>query len=124
MPVRARPQERDARRAPSVSREAPSLTHDIDLPAPVESAVMASARAPREKRAAVELADLVTLVVTAWHNVEPGVLSWSFPSFASALAAAGALRNAVEWLIVEGAVVAGRDGAIPQGAVVLHRQTR
>ena len=124
MPARAKPQARESSRGAEAAGEARSVTHDIDLPAPAESAVMARARSRGEVRSPVAPGELVTLVVTAWHNVEPGVLSWSFPSFAAALAAAGALRNAVEWLILEGAVVASRDGSIPEGAVVLHRALR
>ncbi len=44
----------------------------------------------------------VTLVVYAWHNVQPGVLSWIFPTVRAALSAAYAMRNAVHWAIVRG----------------------
>jgi hypothetical protein len=44
----------------------------------------------------------VTLVVYAWHNVQPGVLSWIFPTARAALSAAYAMRNAVHWAIVRG----------------------
>ena len=44
----------------------------------------------------------VTLVVYAWHNVQPGVLSWIFPTVRAALSAAYAMRNAVRWAIVRG----------------------
>ncbi len=44
----------------------------------------------------------VTLVVYSWHNVQPGVLSWIFPTARAALSAAYAMRNAVRWAIVRG----------------------
>jgi hypothetical protein len=48
--------------------------------------------------------EAVTLVVDGWSGgVEPGRLSWVFPSLAAALDAAGALRNAATWKIVRGA---------------------
>ncbi|WP_394832803.1 hypothetical protein LVJ94_40510 [Pendulispora rubella] len=44
----------------------------------------------------------VTLVVYEWHNVEPGTLSWVFPSVQAALAAARAMKNAVKWAVIAG----------------------
>jgi hypothetical protein len=44
----------------------------------------------------------VTLVVYGWQNVEPGTLSWVFPSVGAAVAAARAMKNAVRWAIVAG----------------------
>lgn len=44
----------------------------------------------------------VTLVIYGWHDSQPGTLAWVFPSLAAALRAVRAMRNAVEWLIVEG----------------------
>ncbi len=49
----------------------------------------------------------VTLVVYGWHNVQPGTLSWVFPSFQAALGAAGAMRNAVKWSIFSGRDASG-----------------
>jgi hypothetical protein len=48
----------------------------------------------------------VTLVVYGWHNVQPGTLSWVFPSFDAAMKAASALRNATQW-----AIMGGRDAS-------------
>jgi hypothetical protein len=42
----------------------------------------------------------VTLIVYGWKNVEPGTLSWVFPSVGSAITAAHAMTNAVHWAIV------------------------
>ncbi len=50
----------------------------------------------------------VTLVVYGWHNVQPGTLSWVFPSFEAAMRAARALRNATQWAIMGGSDASGR----------------
>ncbi len=55
----------------------------------------------------------VTLVVYGWHNVQPGTLSWVFPSFDAAMKAASALRNATQW-----AILGGRDAS---GVVLAER---
>jgi hypothetical protein len=44
----------------------------------------------------------VTLIVYGWNSVEPGTLSWVFPSVGAALGAARAMTNAVRWAIVAG----------------------
>lgn len=44
----------------------------------------------------------VTLVIYGWHDSQPGTLAWVFPSLSAALRAVRAMRNAVEWVIVEG----------------------
>ncbi len=44
----------------------------------------------------------VTLVVYGWKSVEPGTLSWVFPSVGAAVAAARAMKNAVRWAILAG----------------------
>ena len=49
----------------------------------------------------------VTLVVYGWHNVQPGTLSWVFPSFEAAMRAASALRNATQWAIMGGSDASG-----------------
>jgi hypothetical protein len=50
----------------------------------------------------------VTLVVYGWQNVQPGTLSWVFPSFDAAMRAAGALTNATQWAIMGGSDASGR----------------
>lgn len=107
-------------------------THDIDLPPAAESGVIVSARnLAKDDGVDNDLADdasivigdaPVTLVVTQWHNVEPGVLSWTFPSFTAALTAAGAMRNAVAWKIVAGSVDAPREGPLPDSLHVIHER--
>jgi hypothetical protein len=44
----------------------------------------------------------VTLIVYSWENVQPGTLSWLFPTFRAAVSAAYAMKNAVKWAIVRG----------------------
>jgi len=51
--------------------------------------------------------DEVTLVVYGWDNVQPGTLSWVFPSFDAAMKAASALRNATKWAIMGGSDATG-----------------
>ena len=46
--------------------------------------------------------DSVVLVVYGWKSVQPGTLSWVFPSLAAAVQAAHAMTNAVRWAIVAG----------------------
>ena len=54
------------------------------------------------RKAMNPLFEHVTLVVYGWKNVEPGTLSWVFPSVSAAVAAARAMTNAVRWAIVAG----------------------
>jgi len=68
-------------------------------PIPFESGVYVSSRFTN---ADPNLVRQVTLVVYEWHNVEPGTLSWVFPSVQAALAAARAMKNAVKWAVIAG----------------------
>jgi hypothetical protein len=51
---------------------------------------------------AMRAATEVTLIVYGWTSVEPGTLSWVFPTLRAALAAASAMKNAVRWAILSG----------------------
>jgi hypothetical protein len=63
----------------------------------------------------------VTLIVYAWQGVQPGAMSWVFPSAQHALRAAKAMRNAVSWAIVRGRrPAAGLDQARASGNVLLE----
>jgi hypothetical protein len=42
----------------------------------------------------------VVLVVYGWKSVQPGTLSWVFPSLAAAVHAAHTMTNAAKWAIV------------------------
>ena len=76
-----------------------------------DSGVYVVEREPRPLTALVQekargamnpILEQVTLVVYGWQNVEPGTLSWVFPSVGAAVAAARAMKNAVRWAIVAG----------------------
>ena len=56
----------------------------------------------KARKAMNPLLEQVTLVVYGWQSVEPGTLSWVFPSVGAAVAAARAMKNAVRWAIVAG----------------------
>jgi hypothetical protein len=73
---------------------------------------------------AAESADpSVTLIVTGWHNVQPGPLAWAFPSMRAALDAVKKMRNAVEWSIVLGRDYATVDEARALGAVLIEQRS-
>lgn len=59
-------------------------------------------RAPRVKLVGPARATKVTLCVFGWQNVQPGPLSWVFPSVGAAVVAAQAMRNAIDWIVVDG----------------------
>ena len=89
----------------------------------VESGTFAVASATRSVANVAELhprlgVDEVTLVVYGWHNVEPGTLSWVFPSLSAALNAARAMRNAVKWVVVRGKEMMDLALARESGAVL------
>src|SRR5688572_12504898 len=44
----------------------------------------------------------VTLFVYGWQSVEPGTLSWVFPSLRAALDSVQRMKNAIAWSIVQG----------------------
>lgn len=99
-------------------RNTMTASQTTPAPSPLESGTyLAAADAPRAKR----VADQVTLIVYGWHNVEPGTLSWVFPSYDAAMAAAGAMRNAVRWAIVAGKRWTNLDEARAHGAVLAEQ---
>lgn len=63
----------------------------------------------------------VTLFVYGWDNVEPGPLSWVFPSLRSALDAVRTMRNAVEWSIVSGREHTTIESARESGDVLVEQ---
>jgi hypothetical protein len=72
--------------------------------------------------AAVEAAAQgVTLFVYGWENVEPGPLSWAFPSLRTALDAVRTMRNAVAWCIASGSEWSSMDDARAEGAVLIEQ---
>ena len=66
-------------------------------------------------------AEGVTLFVYGWESVEPGPLSWAFPSLRAALDAVKTMRNAVEWCIVAGSECTTVDAARAKGAVLIEQ---
>lgn len=46
--------------------------------------------------------DSVVLMVYQWKDVQPGTLSWVFPSAAAAALAARAMTNAQGWAVLPG----------------------
>jgi hypothetical protein len=95
----------------------------VDRDAPLESLESRIASVQKKARKAMNpLLEQVTLVVYGWQNVEPGTLSWVFPSVGAAVAAARAMKNAVKWAIVagkrdEGGELVARDSAAPQATL-------
>src|SRR5207237_418674 len=75
-----------------------------------------AAPAPAPAPPVVVLPQEVTLFVYGWENVEPGPLSWAFPSLRAALDAVRTLRNAVEWCVVSGHEWTSVDAARASGA--------
>jgi hypothetical protein len=71
--------------------------------------------------AAEDAATCVTLFVYGWHNVEPGPLSWAFPSLRAALDAVRTMRNAVQWSIVAGRSHLTIDEARQHGTVLIEQ---
>jgi hypothetical protein len=69
--------------------------------------------------------EAVRLIVYDWDGVQPGTLSWLFPSVREALAAAFALKNAERWIIVRSsdAAEASADELRDRGAILLESVT-
>lgn len=81
---------------------------------------------PTKGKTMIPILEQVTLVVYGWKSVEPGTLSWVFPSVGAAVAAARAMKNAVRWAIVAGRREAatedeGLEDARAHGAVLIEQ---
>ena len=76
---------------------------------------------PEEAAAAARAAREVTLFVHGWHNVEPGLLSWTFPSLRAALDAVQRMKNAIGWCVVSGTGWSDLDTARASGAVLVEQ---
>ncbi len=63
----------------------------------------------------------VTLFVHGWHNVEPGLLSWTFPSLRAALDAVQRMKNAIGWCVVSGTGWNDLDSARARGAILVEQ---
>ena len=64
----------------------------------------------------------VTLFVYGWHNVEPGPLSWVFPSLRAALDSVQRMKNAIGWCIVQGSDWDDLELARDHGAVLIEQR--
>ena len=85
-----------------------------DKPVHARPHMPALPRSRTSERAAVDpppvSAEEVTLFVYGWFGVQPGPLSWVFPSLSAATRAVDAMRNAVHWAIVRGRLETPTDG--------------
>jgi hypothetical protein len=63
----------------------------------------------------------VTLFVHGWHNVEPGLLSWTFPNLRAALDAVQRMKNAIGWCVVSGTSWPDLESARASGAVLVEQ---
>jgi hypothetical protein len=77
----------------------------------------------RQPEIVAETDPSVTLIVTGWHNVEPGPLAWAFPSMRAALDAVQKMKNAIEWSIVLGRDYASVEEARALGAVLIEQRS-
>ncbi len=99
--LRQRPVKRESRERDPLAESgvvpAARVPHDILLPATRSPVRLVSINTVKPAAASS-----VTLCVFGWHNVQPGVLSWVFASLEAALHAVRAMRNAVDWVVLEG----------------------
>lgn len=74
------------------------------------------------RRSSPDLApDGVTLFVYGWDNVQPGPLSWVFPTLGTALDAVRTMKNAIAWCIVAGREWTSADAARANGALLVEQ---
>ena len=98
------------------------LEREVVSPGVTKSARARKPRLQKARKAMNPLLEQVTLVVYGWQNVEPGTLSWVFPSVGAAVAAARAMKNAVKWAIVAGEKDSDAlDEARAHGAVLIEQ---
>ncbi len=85
--------------------------HDIAVPLPPRPTVKTLPKTDESVR----------LIVHGWHNVQPGTLSWIFPSAQAAILAVHTMRNAVSWAIVRGTDISDIAIARAMDAIVLEQ---
>lgn len=78
---------------------------------------------PEDIEAAARAAREVTLFVHGWHNVEPGLLSWTFPSLRAALDSVQRMKNAIGWCVVSGTGWTDLEAARAGGAILVEQLT-
>lgn len=109
---------------PAVVESRTGLGHDSDSEDGDSDVFVCRRSSPdfEAEAAAAQLeASAVTLFVYGWENVEPGPLSWAFPSLRTALDAVKTMRNAIEWCIVAGHEWSSIDAAREGGAVLIEQ---
>ncbi len=121
--IQAMPAERNENAFAHVAMRGSPAGDANEVPRPTESGVFVTS--PRsidllameidllDKKTGVDerAIEEVTLIVYGWENVQPGTLSWVFPSLRSALGAVRAMRNAVRWAVLHGIVSDDDDAA-------------
>jgi len=75
----------------------------------------------QDRPAAVPTVREVTLFVHGWHQVEPGLLSWTFQDLRSALDAVQRMKNAIAWCIVSGTGWDDLDIARASGKILVEQ---
>jgi len=80
-----------------------------------------SGSTPAHPAPTMERDERVRLVVWGWHSVQPGTLSWIFPSARAALAAAHTMKNAVRWAILRGHEMLDLETARARGVVLVEQ---
>lgn len=103
-------------RPPVVNANAPE-----DAFEPAEHSDVFVCRREGEVRPASASPAVVTLFVTGWHQVQPGSLSWVFPSMRAALDAVRTMRNAAEWCVCAGEGWSDLETARSGGAVLVEQ---
>ncbi|HVH44608.1 MAG TPA: hypothetical protein VM925_19775 [Labilithrix sp.] len=86
-----------------------------------DSDVFVCEQDPEKAAASARAAREVTLFVHGWHNVEPGLLSWTFPSLRAALDAVQRMKNAIGWCVVSGTGWSDLEAARAGGAVLVEQ---
>ena len=123
--ISAVPPMSESARAPdmleSTTRPGEAVTEDGDSDVFVVRRSSPDFSADEMAAAAAAAAANVTLFVYGWENVEPGPLSWVFPSLRAALEAVRTMRNAVEWTICSGTEWTDIDAARAKGAVLVEQ---
>lgn len=99
----------------------PVVTAPEDAFEPAEHSDVFVCRREGDVRPASASPAVVTLFVTGWHQVQPGSLSWVFPSMRAALDAVRTMRNAAEWCICAGEGWSDLETARSGGAVLVEQ---
>lgn len=116
-----------AKRTPALQRlqVAPSELETPEVASPYDGLEDSDVfECPPETRAiAATKAREVTLFVHQWHNVEPGLLSWTFPNLRAALDSVQRMKNAIGWCVVSGTGWTDLDVARKSGAILVEQLT-